>query len=526
MFVKMKSTIFNCEVGRVYDLDDEYARSFVKMDKAEAISASEFISASRKADDDELRRSIKSEIGAEVRAVIESFAKTNGNPNPQPPGTNSGVDFNNIASGGDPAVDANKRMFERIAEDNRRGNRRGIGEILRMVALLSKPQLADHPNQLVMASRRMQLLSGNVTEQSFDERTNTFTVRTTRENPDGSLDVITRTGTDSLSGGTTYGFALKPEYLPNLFEISMEQQVFANVAQRIPVGQGNEVKWPAWDQYQAPTTFNGVIQPAVVAGVQLAYESEAAQRQPTDAKLNTIDFKIVDLTAFTALSRDFVVDNYLAFDAALTRMIGRAFGWMEDYMSLQGPGIGRPQGYFNSPAALVVTRHSSSTVTSVDLTAMIASVSPMVWSDLRWITNITTIPQLAILANNSGTPVFQPNALITQANQYTIMDKSTGGLGPDLMHRPMGTLLGFPIFFSEKVPVLGTQGDISLVSPSQYGIAERSGLEIAVSEHYYFANDLIAYRLKKRHDMKALWRAPYQQADGSATNVSPFVLLS
>ena len=51
-----------------------------------------------------------------------------------------------------------------------------------------------------------------------------------------------------------------------------------------------------------------------------------------------------------------------------------------------------------------------------------------------------------------------------------------------------------------------------------------------MSEHYYFLNDLIAYRFKQRHDMKSLWRAPYIQADniatpGSGTQVSPFVIL-
>jgi len=36
---------------------------------------------------------------------------------------------------------------------------------------------------------------------------------------------------------------------------------------------------------------------------------------------------------------------------------------------------------------------------------------------------------------------------------------------------------------------------------------------------------LVAYRFKIRHDMKPLWRAPYQQADGSSTQVAPFVIL-
>ncbi len=109
--------------------------------------------------------------------------------------------------------------------------------------------------------------------------------------------------------------------------------------------------------------------------------------------------------------------------------------------------------------------------------------------------------------------------------QLSVQDRSVGGRGAELMHRPMGDLLGFPVYFSEKVAVLGSTGDLNLVAPSQYGYARRSGMEVAVSEHFYFDTDRIAYRMKQRHDGKSLWRAPYIQADGSSTNVAPFVML-
>ena len=94
-----------------------------------------------------------------------------------------------------------------------------------------------------------------------------------------------------------------------------------------------------------------------------------------------------------------------------------------------------------------------------------------------------------------------------------------------LVTRPAGTLFGFPLYVSEKVPVLGTAGDISLVDPSQYGYAKRQGLEVGLSEHFLFDTDQIAYRFKLRHDAKSLWRAPYTQADGKSTKVSPFIIL-
>ena len=426
-------------------------------------------------------------------------------------------------------VDREVNRFYRSKEDAEKGvplteaQRASFGRAIKWIGMVGKPAGLD-PAQVQYANRCLMAMSGSAREYKFDDETGTFTETQRNVLPGGGVETYTRTGTDSLSGGTTYGFALKPEYLGNLFEISMEQQVFVNSAQNIPVTQGNEVKWPAWDQYQPPQTVNGVIQSAVFAGISLYYEGESAARVESDALLNMINFKVVDLTFFTALSRDFQKDNYLAFDAALTRMFGRAIGWMEDYMAIRGPGLGKPQGYFTGPSTLVVNRAAANKIRPADLTAMIASVSPMVWDDLRWITNITTFPQLSIL--NDGTNyVFQPNALISQAMKLSAMDKSVGGRGAEMMHRPMGDLLGFPVYFSEKVPVLGTAGDLSLVAPSQFGVARREGLEMGVSEHFYFQNDLVAYRGKIRHDMKPLWRAPYQQADGGNTLVGPFVIL-
>ena len=511
MFVKFHRAMpgTSWEKDQLYEVPDDVGRSFVGLKYCDEVNAGEFLVASRAAAD----TALKDDILKSVKDLIAQ-SRGNGDRRPTPPSGGGHVNFSKVAAGEDPAE-----------AENERAKKRGLfSEALRCIGIVGKPHLFD-PQFVAHHNRRLQGMSLEATEYRFNDDTGQFESTTTRQLEGGGVETVTRTGTDSLSGGATYGFSLKPEFLGTLFEISMEQQVFASSAQRIPVTQGIEVKWPAWDQYRAPvTTAGGVVQSAVFAGISLYYLGEITQRTPSDGLLNMINFKIVDLTGFTALSRDFVVDNYLAMDAAITRMFGRAIGWMEDYMSIQGGGVGKPQGYFNGPSTLVVNRTTASKIKPADLTGMIAAVSPMVWDDLRWITNITTFPQLSIL--NDGTNyVFQPNALISQAMKLSAMDRAVGGRGAELMHRPMGDLLGFPVYFSEKVPTLGNTGDLSLVAPSQYGIAERSGLEVAVSEHFYFDTDRIAYRFKKRHDMKPLWRAPYIQSDGSSTQVAPFVIL-
>lgn len=554
MFLKITRDYMKWKAGDYDDVSDKLADFLVTTEKvAERANFDEYHAATRAHKDAELATTIMGQVTSaltEFQAKLEARGGTTAAKDPHPPGTGNGVNFTALAMDpNDPITRANQRMLDRhdrilglqrsvdadtgqITLDRhpnrhvRREAAAGIAEVLDLVGCVGHPE--RHAREKVSwAERRLKQLSGEIREETFNESTGKWDTKFMKRGSDGSVTTVMRTGTDSVSGGTTYGFVLQPEYLGNIFEISMERQVFADATFQVPMAQGVEVKWPAWDQYTTPVVAGGMQQSASYAGLDLFYASENANRTLTDANLNMINFKAVDLTAFTALSRDFIVDNYVQYDAALTRMIGRAFGWMEDYMTIQGNGIGRPQGFLNAAGALTVTRKTTSEILVNDIQNMIASVHPMLLGpgQLRWLTNITCFQYLSILQQSSGAFAFQPNALLDQAMPFSAISDSVGGTGADLYHRPMGRLAGFPLYFTEKLPVLGSTGDLCLVAPSQYGLAKRSGLEIAVSEHYYFQTDLIAYRFKLRHDGKLLWRYPYQQADGSATKLSPIVLL-
>jgi HK97 family phage major capsid protein len=280
-------------------------------------------------------------------------------------------------------------------------------------------------------------------------------------------------------------------------------------------------------QYSPPTFVNGLPQAAVFAGVTLGYKGEISPRVNSDAKTEEIDFKIVDLTGATTYSRDYIVDNFIAMDSIVTGIFGEAMAWQEDWVTMRGNADGQPQGFFNSPALIPVTRFNANKISSDDLAAMVAQLAGQCERSARWIAHRSTIPQLFILNNKSNVPVFQPNALVMQADPLSIM---ATGSSDKVTFQSSGTLLGYPIFFTEKVPQLGTPGDLNLVCPDQFGLAERAGLEIGLSEHFLYSTDQIYYRFKKRHDARSLWRAPYQDASavttgGSPWMVSPFIQL-
>lgn len=406
-------------------------------------------------------------------------------------------------------------------------------KILRMVERVGKPhkypvRMVEHDNLV------LQQISTEASEYRFNDNSGEFEYTETRSLADGGVETITRTGTDSLSGGATYGFTVKPEWIPNLYKIAREQSVFEPFTRAIPVSQGVEVIWPQFDQFQPPVNLNGVMQSAIFGGVTVSFTGEATPRVSSDGKTRQNRFKIVDATAFTAYSRDYVSDAYIPMDSEITRQIGEAMGWVKDWTYIRGNGIGMPQGFFNANSAITGgpiagARSAANKIASDDLIYMMSRMATMCWPKMYWIANVTTMTQLGILRDSTGVAVYQPNALIAQDMMLSIM-KGTSINEGDLVSSPMGLLLGRPIYFSEKVPILGTSGDISLVCPYQYGNATRLGLEMGVSEHFFFSTDLVAYRFKERYMGRSLWPTTYTQADNvgtpaSGTSVTNFFIL-
>ena len=91
--------------------------------------------------------------------------------------------------------------------------------------------------------------------------------------------------------------------------------------------------------------------------------------------------------------------------------------------------------------------------------------------------------------------------------------------------KPVRALLGTPLVATEKLPALGTKGDLMLIDPKQYFTGTRSDIEIAASEHYKFLNNQVTYRFLFRGDGRSWLDAAFTYQD-TTTTVSPFVVLN
>jgi HK97 family phage major capsid protein len=497
------------KAGAIMEVPDDKARTLITMGDAKESDTLSLLRASNKADMD----GFKAELLGEIRALRGGGQDNKGK---KPPGSGQGVDFDRIDGAGPPD----------LAKFNQQERWFHAGQMVR--ALLCA-QATDTPPEDREWGRNIlhkQYCHSKRVEYKVDEDAERGGVARFNGNVG-----VTRTGTESISGGSTYGFLVRPEWSDTLFRLPIEESVIEPYAYQVPVGQAMEFRQPALDQYGTPSAG----QSAAYAGFSLSRKGEITQRSASDGKVDEIDFKITDLTAYTTYSRDLDADAFIRIGALIQQVLGQAFQWRKDYEFINGNGVGMPLGILPGgggslsaaaaplvpPSVLTYDRATNSKIYYEDIVGMMKQIHPALWKEMYWLTNAAqTLDQLvAIKTSASGNAfVFQPNSLVAQSQTPSVM-----GEGPSfsntIFKNAQGYLQGKPVLFTEKLPQVGQVGDLILVNPRYaYGVATRAGLEMGMSEHFLFDTERIAVRWKLRNDAKPLLRGPFVQSDGGATS--------
>ena len=313
---------------------------------------------------------------------------------------------------------------------------------------------------------------------------------TVKHNPtDARLKAGLVEGTD-----TAGGFTVPDEFSRQILMRALEEAVIRRGgAFTIPMSSDTLNIPKVTDSAHTSTLFGGVV----------AYWTEEqggkTLSQPTFGQIKLIAKK---LTGYTYASDELLDDNAIGLEAMLMRMFGEAVAWYEDDAFINGSGVGQPLGILGSGALISNNRSAATTVAIADLANMWARLYPQSHSRAVWLANPSVLPQLVALASTTLT--------------WMPMDQG-------LAKTPPATLLGKPVYFTEKCQALGTAGDIILADLGYYLIGDRQGLTIASSSHVRFTTDETAWRFVKRVDGQPWVDAVFTPAHGST--LSPFVTL-
>jgi HK97 family phage major capsid protein len=297
--------------------------------------------------------------------------------------------------------------------------------------------------------------------------------------------------------GSVGGYLLPVDYTAALLESLVENSFIYPRANVIPMATA-EVRCPRIDVETVPA--NPGVSP-FLAGMSFSWGSGQAPAE-TEPTFREARLKAWDLLGYAIVSNQLLADTGPEGEEYLVRLFGKAAAWYAEYAFLRGTGAAQlmPLGLLNAPAALAVNRATPNQITAGDIANMGAAMIPYGWQNAVWAVSPTCLAQLVKVSNfflNQGKP-----------DEFNC-----------------GYLLTRPVFITEKLPPLGTPGDLVFFDPSLYVIGSRQEVLVDVSAEALFRSNQTVFRVWLRLDGRPQLSAPVTLADGT-TRASSIVVLN
>ena len=314
------------------------------------------------------------------------------------------------------------------------------------------------------------------------------------------------------ASGVTGGYTVPTEFYQQLITIMAEQTFIRPRAFVLPMSSATLLM-----PYLDVTTVQAAGTPPFFGGVKMSWTAESQTRKETEPQFKQLELKAWELSGYSVSSNVLLQDSVVGLEKFLMVLFAQAIAWFEEYAFLQGSGVGSPQGMLGCSAAIATggnagatARAAANSVGFADVATMWSKLLPVSWNKAIWTCSPSVVPQLLQLKDGAGRAIFLQIGSNTQGA---------------ITSAPVWSLLGRPIFPTEKVPALGTKGDLMLLDPSFYVIGDRMSIEVAASEHVNFLANQMTWRVVERVDGEPWLDAPVTLQD-AATKVSPFVVLN
>lgn len=215
-----------------------------------------------------------------------------------------------------------------------------------------------------------------------------------------------------------------------------------------------------------------------------------------NVKARNLELHARKLACYVKASNELRADG-VSWEQQLSRAMVGAIGWGLDYAFLRGTGAGQPLGVLNDPALVSVAKESgqlAATIQYENVVKMVARLHPSCFGNSVWVASSTTIPQLLTMTVGIG------------AALLPVLKESNGTF----------SMLTRPVIFTEKLPALGTVGDLILSDFSQYTIGLRKEITLDASAHVGFQADQTAYRCIARADGQGTWNQAFVPKTGDS----------
>lgn len=299
----------------------------------------------------------------------------------------------------------------------------------------------------------------------------------------------------NMGEGGAGGFMVPTQFQDTLLMVDPQQAVIESRANVMPAGTppDAEVTMPALDQSGSSDNVYG--------GVSMNWIGEGDLKPKTEAKFREVSLTPQELAGHIPLT-DKLMRNAPAASGLIERLMRGALISAKETAYLLGNGISKPTGILLSNATIKINRATANQVAYADLAGMLAKLL-MRGGSPYWMINQSAYPQLLQLQDPNGNYVWQPNAI----------------------EGSPGSLFGYPVFWHERSPQLGTYGDVTLCNSDPYYLV-KPGSGPFVSAGWIdddFAKNQTRVKIFTNVDAKPWLTEPFTQEGGY--QVSPFVAL-
>ena len=298
--------------------------------------------------------------------------------------------------------------------------------------------------------------------------------------------------------GETGGYLVPEEYREEILRIGVENSVVRNQSARVIPMNTPTLKIPALNQSSNENHLYG--------GVVAYWTGEGEEKTASEPKFKKIQLDVKKLIGLVVSSDELTDDAITSMGGLLQQMFGETLAFYEDEAFLQGNGVGKPLGVVDAPATVEVTRAATNDVQTGDLIDMMVRFLRRGGSPV-WVMNHEVWEKILKLQDGNNNYIFFPG----------MSGNITGGV-------PM-SLYGYPIIITEKLPQLGTSGDIILADFRYYLIGDRQRLTVDESMHHKFAEDETTWRFVQRVDGQP-WIDSAVTPRSGGDSLSPFVKLN
>ncbi|MCP4567972.1 MAG: phage major capsid protein [FCB group bacterium] len=246
-----------------------------------------------------------------------------------------------------------------------------------------------------------------------------------------------------------------------------------------------------------------------LGGVQAYWAAEGDEKTGSKPKFEEINFKLNKVIGLV-YSTDELLQDAGALDSWIMSRLPNELRFKVEDAVIRGTGGGQPLGILSSAALISITKEvgqAADTIVSENIIKQRARRWAGV-NDYVYLINQDTEPQLHQL----NLPVGTGGALVYMP---------PGGLSA----APYGSLYGRPVIPTEYNPTVGDVGDLLMISPSQYQMVDKGGIQAAASIHVRFIYDESVFRFVYRVDGKPMWNSELTPYQGTNTQ-SPFVAIA